>query len=262
MTGGTPPRQPQPESPFWPLEGLSMEEQLRALNVQLNHFQPGSSQYVLESPFWPLEGLSMEEQLRALNVQLNHFQPGSSQYVLPIHSHYLRQIPPCFFWRPIPPKQASTQTAPPQPEQRSEPDHPIVRMCPPSPPLPPLPLNQQPSTGISAGREGFWWNPTSRRETGPQAAPTTSAPVQQAPLAPAEQQPPKKCLGCGLDDHHIAFCAHNRQAIRDLSNERCLRHMRRARRNAFIARRLKEESEALLERHMELLDLNATDIVD
>ncbi|VDO80469.1 unnamed protein product [Heligmosomoides polygyrus] len=76
------------------------------------------------------------------------------------------------------------------------------------------------------------------------------------------EQPAKKCLRCGLDVHHIAFCAHNRQAICDLSNERWLRHMHRARRNAFIARRLKEESEALLERHMELLDLNSTDPVD
>ncbi|VDO80466.1 unnamed protein product [Heligmosomoides polygyrus] len=47
--------------------------------------------------FLALEGSSMEQQLRTLNVQLNNFHPGSSQYELPIHWHYLQQIPPCFF---------------------------------------------------------------------------------------------------------------------------------------------------------------------
>ncbi|VDO96377.1 unnamed protein product [Heligmosomoides polygyrus] len=74
------------------------------------------------------------------------------------------------------------------------------------------------------------------------------------------EQPPKRCLECGLDDHHIAFCAHNRQAIRDLSNERWLRHKRRARRRAFIARRLKEEEEAWLRYHLYRLELEENGI--
>lgn len=285
----------------------------------------------------PPQGRSLVQQLQALHIRL--VQPS---------------------------QQATAQVAFPQPDQRQAPDHPHVRMCPPSPPQPPLPSQQPTSLGDSASREGFWWNPTSRRETRRHAV--SSAPAQQARLEPAEplrlpprqhpqaprrspqpaqhappspatpsrpanlsparartptaptlqrrsmydptplvqscppsalacwfcrqnhyssscanvprisdririhmrnarcfrcggdhldrecRQPNKKCLACGLDNHHIAFCAHNRQATRDLTNERWLRLMRTARDGARIARHLMEENNTWLRTEFDRLE--------
>ncbi|VDP38020.1 unnamed protein product [Heligmosomoides polygyrus] len=285
----------------------------------------------------PPQGRSLVQQLQALHIRL--VQPS---------------------------QQATAQVAFPQPDQRQAPDHPHVRMCPPSPPQPPLPSQQPTSLGDSASREGFWWNPTSRRETRRHAV--SSAPAQQARLEPAEplrlpprqhpqaprrspqpaqhappspatpsrpanlsparartptaptlqrrsmydptplvqscppsalacwfcrqnhyssscanvprisdririhmrnarcfrcggdhldrecRQPNKKCLACGLDNHHIAFCVHNRQATRDLTNERWLRLMRTARDGARIARHLMEENNTWLRTEFDRLE--------